>query len=279
MDISVYDNYSGASRDFNFFQIDREYKMCDSLLLILCMRGHAKFRIRLLDVEISRGSYLAIGPNDPFFIVESSSDLHIDVVRIGDSAFALTYDEVLKNRLERLLINRPTSKISEKKTMMFHIIHSYLKVMIKEKHDFYRDMILLEYVKIFLYEACHILDDTYSESNISQKERNITGDFFILVEKRFKEDRKVDNYAKELGITAKHLAYVIKKTTGKHPSEWLESYALLESKKLLRNTDESIQNIAFDLNFATPSHFSKFFKDRTNMTPKEFRAQIIDIYS
>lgn len=279
MDISVYDNYSGASRDFNFFQIDGEYKMCDSLLLILCMRGHAKFRIRLLDVEISRGSYLAIGPNDPFFIVESSSDLHIDVVRIGDSAFALTYDEVLKNRLERLLINRPTSKISEKKTMMFHIIHSYLKVMIKEKHDFYRDMILLEYVKIFLYEACHILDDTYSESNISQKERNITGDFFILVEKRFKEDRKVDNYAKELGITAKHLAYVIKKTTGKHPSEWLESYALLESKKLLRNTDESIQNIAFDLNFATPSHFSKFFKDRTNMTPKEFRAQIIDIYS
>ena len=279
MDISVYDNYSGAVRDFNFFQIDGEYKMCDSLLLILCMRGSARFRIRLLDVEISRGSYLAIGPNDPFFLVESSEDFHIDVVRIGGSAFAISYDEVLKNRLERLLINRPTNKISERKTMMFHIIHSYLKVMIKERHDFYRDMILLEYVKIFLYEACHILDDTYSESNISQKERNITGNFFIMVEKRFKEDRKVDNYAKDLGITAKHLAHVIKKTTGKHPSEWLESYVLLEAKKMLRNTDESIQNIAFNLNFATPSHFSKFFKDRTDITPKEFRAQVIEIYS
>ena len=279
MDISVYDNYSGAVRDFNFFQIDGEYKMCDSLLLILCMRGRARFRIRLLDVEINRGYYLAIGANDPFFIVDSSEDFHIDVVRIGSSAFALSYDEVLKNRLERLLINRPASKISEKKTMMFHIIHSYLKVMIKERHDFYRDMILLEYVKIFLYEACHILDDTYSESNISQKERNITGDFFIMVEERFKEDRKVDNYAKDLGITAKHLAYVIKKTTGKHPSEWLESYVLLEAKKLLKSTDDSIQNIAFDLNFATPSHFSKFFKDRTDMTPKEFRAQGIEIHS
>ena len=279
MDISVYDNYSGAVRDFNFFQIDGEYNMCDSLLLILCMRGRARFRIRLLDVEICRGYYLAIGANDPFFIVDSSEDFHIDVVRIGSSAFALSYDEVLKNRLERLLINRPASKISEKKTMMFHIIHSYLKVMIKERHDFYRDMILLEYVKIFLYEACHILDDTYSESNISQKERNITGDFFIMVEERFKEDRKVDNYAKDLGITAKHLAYVIKKTTGKHPSGWLESYVLLEAKKLLKSTDDSIQNIAFDLNFATPSHFSKFFKDRTDMTPKEFRAQGIEIHS
>lgn len=279
MDISVYDNYSGAARDFIFFQIDGEYKMCDSLLLILCMRGKAKFRIRLLEVEISRNSYLAIGPNDPFFIMESSEDFHIDVVRIGRYAFSLSYDDILMSRLERLLINRPTSKISNRKTMMFHIIHSYLKVMMKERHDYYRDMILFEYVKIFLYEACHILDDTYSETNISSKERDITGDFFILVDKRFKDDRKVRNYADSLGITAKHLAYIIKKTTGKHPSEWLESYVLLEAKRLLRNTEESIQNIALDLNFATPSHFSKFFKARTDMTPKEFRAQIIDIHS
>ena len=46
---------------------------------------------------------------------------------------------------------------------------------------------------------------------------------------------------------------------------------MLEAKKMLRNTDESIQTISFDLNFATPSHFSKFFRSKTGMTPKEFR--------
>lgn len=271
MDISVYDNYSGVNRDFDFFEIDGEYKICDSFLTILCMRGKATVKIRLHEFEISRGSYMLIRAHDPFQIVESSDDFHIDVVRVGDSVFALTYDDVLKKRLDLLSIQRPTSKISARKTMMFHIIHSYLKVLIKERNDFYRDMILYEYVKIFLYEACHILDDTTSQSNLGKKDRSITNQFFQFVDKEYKENRKVDHYAELIGITPKRLAHVIKKTTGKYPSEWLENYAMLESKKLLRSTDESIQNISYDLNFATPSHFVKFFKARTGMTPKEFR--------
>ena len=271
MDISIYDNYSGASRDFDFFEIDGEYKMCDSFLTILCMRGRAIFKVRLHEFEISRGSYMLIRANDPFMIVESSEDFHIDVVRVGESAFAMSYDDVLKKRLELVSIQRPTTKISARKTMMFHIIHSYLKVLMKERNDFYRDMILLEYVKLFLYEACHILDDTASQSNLAKKDRSITSLFFMNVDKYFKENRKVEFYAQLIGISPKHLAHIIKKTTGKYPSEWLESYVVLESKKLLRSTDESVQNISYDLHFATPSHFVKFFKAKTGMTPKEFR--------
>ena len=271
MDISIYDNYSGASRDFDFFEIDGEYKMCDSFLTILCMRGRAIFKVRLHEFEISRGSYMLIRANDPFMIVESSEDFHIDVVRVGESAFAMSYDDVLKKRLELVSIQRPTTKISARKTMMFHIIHSYLKVLMKERNDFYRDMILLEYVKLFLYEACHILDDTASKSNLVKKDRSITSLFFMNVDKYFKENRNVEFYAQLIGISPKHLDHIIKKTTGKYPSEWLESYVVLESKKLLKSTDESVQNISYDLHFATPSHFVKFFKAKTGMTPKEFR--------
>ncbi len=275
MDISVYDNYSGAARDFNFFQIDGTYKMCDSLLTIICLRGRAIFRIRLHEYEISRGSYLLIGANVPFYIAENSEDFRIDVVRVGDSVFDLSYDEILKKRLDKLTIQHPTNNINNKKLMMFHIIHSYLKVMTKERNNFYRDMIVFEYVKIFLYEACHILDDTYSDGRPKIKERNIANQFFQLVEEGFREKRKVEDYATQIGITAKHLAYVIKKTTGKYPSEWLENYVLLESKRLLRSTDYTIQDISYDLNFSTPSHFGKFFKSQTGMTPKKFRDSTI----
>lgn len=276
MDISIYDNYSGAARDFNFFQIDGEYKMCDSLLTIICLRGKATFRIRLHEYEIRRGSYLLIKANEPFYITENSEDFRIDVVRVGDSVFDLSYDKILKQRLERLSIERPTDNISNRTLMMFHIIHSYLKVMIKERNDFYRDMIIFEYVKLFLYEACRILDDTYSEGTPKSKERNITNLFFQLVEKGYKENRKVEDYAAMIGITSKHLALVIKKTTGKYPSDWLENYVLLESKRLLRSTDMSIQHISYDLNFSTPSHFGKFFKSQTGITPKKFRDSIVN---
>jgi AraC-like DNA-binding protein len=93
----------------------------------------------------------------------------------------------------------------------------------------------------------------------------------------YKRNRKVENYAQIIGITAKHLAHVIKKTTGKYPSEWMDNYVLLESKRLLRSTDLSIQDISYDLNFSTPSHFGKFFKNQTGMTPKKFRDSIFNI--
>lgn len=277
MDISIYDNYSGADRDFNFFQIDGQYKMCDSLLMIICLKGSAKFRIRLHSYDINRGSYLLIRANEPFYIAEKSDDFRIDVVRAGDSVFALSYDDVLKNRLEKLTGERPTSKVSNRKLTMFHMIHSYLKVMIKERQDYYKDMIIFEYVKIFLYEACHIMDDTYSENGIKNKDRDITGRFFQLVDKDYKAVRKVEDYACKIGITPKHLAFVIKKTTGKYPSEWIDNYVLLESKKLLKGTDYSIQEISYDLNFSTPSHFGKFFKSHTGVTPKKFRDSTLNI--
>ena len=92
-----------------------------------------------------------------------------------------------------------------------------------------------------------------------------------MLRNNFRNNRKVEFFADNIGITAKHLAHVVHNVTGKYPSEWIESYLILESKKLLRKTNESIQTISFDLNFATPSHFAKFFKDKTGMTPKEFR--------
>lgn len=274
MDISIYDNYSGADRDFIFFQIDGEYKMCDSLLAIICVRGSAKFHIRFREFEIDKGTYLLINSNSPFFIKEHSEDFRIDVVRIGDSVFNLSYDEVLQKRLERLILEQPTNRISNKKLLMFHMIHSYLKVMMREKGDYYKDMIIFEYIKIFLYEACHIMDDTVSAPNLKKKERNITNNFFQLLEKEYKVNRKVEDYAGQIGVTAKHLASVIKKTTGKYPSEWMENYVLLESKRILRSSEDSIQNISYDLNFATPSHFGKFFKKHTGITPKVFRDSI-----
>lgn len=276
MDISIYDNYSGAARNFNFFQIDGEYKMCDSLLAIICLRGSARFKIRLHEYEIGRGSYLLIGANEPFYITENSDDFRIDVVRVGDSVFELSYDNILKERLEKLIIQKPTNNISNKKLMMFHIIHSYLKVMVKERQDFYRDMIVFEYIKIFLYEACHILDDTYNKEIPKAKERDITNRFFQLVHQNFRTCRKVESYAQQIGISSKHLALVIKKSTGKHPSEWLDNYVLLEGEKLLRTTDYTIQEISYELNFATPSHFGKFFKSQTGLTPKKFRESILN---
>lgn len=278
MDTSIYDNYSGAERDFEFFYLDGQYKECDSLLGLICMRGTATVKIRLQEYQMKRCDFLVIGPNIPFYIVEQSDDFHIDVIRAGMSIFDFATEDFLRIHLERLTRGCPICTLTARKLIMFHTIHSYLKILSKGERNRYRDLIVYEYIKVFFYEVCYILDHQQARSKTPKRDREITKEFFLTVEKNFRNNRKVEFYADKIGITAKHLAHVVHNVTGKYPSEWIEGYLILESKKLLRKTKESIQTISFDLNFATPSHFGKFFKDKTGQTPKEFRKMAESAY-
>ena len=278
MDTSIYDNYSGAERDFEFFYLDGQYKECDSLLCLICMRGTATVKIRLQEYKMKRCDFLVIGPNIPFYIVEQSDDFHIDIIRAGMSIFDFATEDFLRIHLERLTRGCPICTLTARKLLMFHTIHSYLKILSKGESNRYRDLIVYEYIKVFFYEVCYILDHQQARSKTPKRDREITKEFFLSVEKNFRNNRKVEFYADKIGITAKHLAHVVHSVTGKYPSEWIEGYLILESKKLLRKTKESIQTISFDLNFATPSHFGKFFKDKTGQTPKEFRKMAESAY-
>lgn len=278
MDISIYDNYSGVEKDFEFFNLDGQYQECDSLLCAICMRGTATIKIRLQEYQMKRCDFLVIGPHIPFYIVEQSDDFHIDIIRAGLSIFDFATEDFLKIHLERLTRGCPICTLTARKLIMFHTIHSYLKLLVKVENNRYRNLVVYEYIKIFFYEVCYILDNQHKRIKIPKRDREITKEFFRSVESNFRNNRKVEFYADRIGVSPKHLAHVIHNVTGKYPSDWIEGYLLLESKKLLRKTKDSIQVISFDLNFATPSHFGKFFKDKTGQTPREFRKAAESAY-
>ena len=278
MDISIYDNYSGVEKDFEFFNLDGQYQECDSLLCAICMRGTATIKIRLQEYQMKRCDFLVIGPHIPFYIVKQSDDFHIDIIRAGLSIFDFATEDFLKIHLERLTRGCPICTLTARKLIMFHTIHSYLKLLVKVENNRYRNLVVYEYIKIFFYEVCYILDNQHKRIKIPKRDREITKEFFRSVESNFRNNRKVEFYADRIGVSPKHLAHVIHNVTGKYPSDWIEGYLLLESKKLLRKTKDSIQVISFDLNFATPSHFGKFFKDKTGQTPREFRKAAESAY-
>lgn len=280
MDISVYDNYSDTARNFDFFFIDGKYKTCNSMLAIICIEGDAVFKIRIQEFALSRSGYMIIRPDTPFYIKEKSPDFKIDVIRIGNKCVEELRSSIPNILPEWFLYDFPANQLDMQKAQLFHNIHSYLRSLLENKKDWYRNQVIMEYLKIFYLEACHIWEESASlpvSANSFKRERIITSEFFRFVDLYFREDRRVESYAERIGISAKHLSQTIMKTTGRYPSEWLEDYALLEAKKMLRSSDCRIQDISNDLNFATPSHFGRFFKDKTGMTPKQFRNQELPI--
>jgi AraC family transcriptional regulator, transcriptional activator of pobA len=58
---------------------------------------------------------------------------------------------------------------------------------------------------------------------------------------------------------------------GKSPKVIISERVLLEIKRLLVHTNQSIKEIGFDLGFNEPTNFIKYFRQQTGQTPSEFR--------
>jgi AraC family transcriptional activator of pobA len=91
------------------------------------------------------------------------------------------------------------------------------------------------------------------------------------IEAHFRTERNIAFYADKLAITPDRLNDHVKRATGVTAGHLLRRRILTEAKRQLVFTKLSVGEIAYDLAFADPSHFGRFFKKQTGTTPQVFR--------
>lgn len=85
----------------------------------------------------------------------------------------------------------------------------------------------------------------------------------------------VQDYAEQLKVSNQQLNMVCREAAGKTPSMMINERLLLEAKTLLSATGQPIKEIAHVLHFNDTSHFVKFFKGATNLTPGAYRELLV----
>jgi len=75
----------------------------------------------------------------------------------------------------------------------------------------------------------------------------------------------------ELGISQYYFCRLFKQSTGMTPHAYLIQQRVERSKQLLRLKEYSIIDIVIECGFANPSHFAKWFRRYTGISPKQFR--------
>lgn len=81
----------------------------------------------------------------------------------------------------------------------------------------------------------------------------------------------VEYYAKKLKTTPQNLNAICRKASGQSASKIIAEHIIDEAKRQLLYTENSISEIAYNLNFNDSSYFIKYFKRYTSNTPKAFR--------
>lgn len=95
--------------------------------------------------------------------------------------------------------------------------------------------------------------------------------FIQLLVKECPRLHKVNEFADLLNITPQNLNVICRKQAGKSASEIITNQLLLEAKRYILHTDNTINEIAEVLSFTDTSNFVKFFKKHENLTPIQFR--------
>ena len=95
--------------------------------------------------------------------------------------------------------------------------------------------------------------------------------FQHLVEQDCFNSRKVQYYAFKLGISAKTLNNAVNSVVNKSAKTFIDEITILQIKRLLISTDQSIKEIAYISGFSDPTNFFKYFRKFTGSSPEVFR--------
>ncbi|HAF79108.1 MAG TPA: AraC family transcriptional regulator [Maribacter sp.] len=84
----------------------------------------------------------------------------------------------------------------------------------------------------------------------------------------------VGYFADELHLSSNYFGDLVKKETGKSAQEYIQSKLIDVAKEKVFDQNKSVSEIAYELGFKYPQHFSRLFKQKVGHSPKEFRASL-----
>ena len=120
---------------------------------------------------------------------------------------------------------------------------------------------------------CHMLGEVYykSQCRINTSVLDKINLARIMMRKNLHTNKTAEAIATDLGVSYSWFRKAFKENIGISPAQYQLQLKLSKAKELLTNTDDSISEIAYQLEFDSVSHFSLFFKTKEGVTASEFK--------
>lgn len=120
----------------------------------------------------------------------------------------------------------------------------------------------------------HYIDPKPSEIEVTSLDEKLIGDAVKYVEANIaRSDLSVEELSHELGMSRAHLYKKLLQITGKTPIEFIRVIRLKRAAQLLRESQQNVSEIAYQLGFNNPKYFSKYFKDEFGVLPSVYQEK------
>lgn len=129
--------------------------------------------------------------------------------------------------------------------------------------------VLLNYADRFYHRQ--FITRTISHCNILSRLETLLADYFNGDALANNGLPTVQYVAESLHVSPNYLSSLLKVRTGQSTQQHIHNTLISLAKEKLSTTDLRIHEIAYELGFEHSQSFSKFFKNKTTVSPREFR--------
>ena len=167
--------------------------------------------------------------------------------------------------------------VSEKERGLIDICFGNIETEIKQNIDSHSKKILVANIELLLkycsrfYDRQFITRETANHQIIEKFDNLLTS--YILSEKLQNMGLPTVTYfAEELHLSPNYLSDLLKKESGKTTLELIHLKIIELAKDKVLDINKSINEIAYELGFKYPQHFTRLFKQKVGVSPLEFRG-------
>ncbi|WP_439516811.1 helix-turn-helix domain-containing protein [Sediminibacterium sp.] len=130
--------------------------------------------------------------------------------------------------------------------------------------------LLLHYCTRF-YDRQFITRD-HVNKGVLEKFEQFLSDYFKSEQPQQVGFPTVKYFANLVHLSSNYFGDLVKKETGISPLEHIQAKVIDLAKERIFDIDKSIAEIAYELGFKYPQHFTRLFKEKTGMTPIQYRG-------
>ncbi|MBN2221019.1 MAG: helix-turn-helix domain-containing protein [Vallitaleaceae bacterium] len=261
---------------FGSFRMDKKHAHPQYELYYL-LSGKRNYFIENRVYPIESGDLVLVNSNTLHKTIDSSSDFHERILIEFDHHI---FDTLLKNPEEL-----PLLKIFQKETSLYHLntqqskqLESRLFQLIDacKKTKLPVDIAL----QIHLMECLLLISELTQEipSPIYEhpsKLHKTIAEMIHYIHNHYKEELSLEILSQNHSLSKVYISRSFKQITGFSYIEYVNTVRIREAKRLLRETDQSIESIARETGFLSTTHFGRVFRSYNGNSPMQWRKQIL----
>jgi AraC-like DNA-binding protein len=167
--------------------------------------------------------------------------------------------------------------VSEKERALIDICFGNIETEVKQNIDKHSKKILVANIELLLKYCSRFYDRQFitretANHQVIEKFENLLTDYILSENLQNIGLPSVTYFAEELHLSPNYLGDLLKKETGKTTLELIHLKILDLAKDKVMDTNKSISEIAYELGFKYPQHFTRLFKQKVGVSPNEWRG-------